>query len=388
MRYIPDQIQTHEIMDATLEKGKFGKKVIHHASGDPAASNDTGEGYAQGSIWINTTSGDMFICLDHSAEDAAWANMEGDDVNNVPSQQGSNYGFFLGGSPPNGDASYSMFERMALSSPYPLADYGEMAAGNSEPDGQGPGRYLGTGSNEAQSTGFHAGGEQVATPAVIDTVGTFPFTSPGTATDIGEMNAACYGASCGVDSEDTAFSMGGRLAPGTFINTIQSFALASPAGGADVSEQSETKGQGASNEDKSYIFHAGGQEGVNANIERFQKTTTNDGTDQGNLATGRFTTSGASDVIGGYAYVVCGQTPSNTDVVERYSFSSPANGSDVGEFLSSNDASTGKCVSGIPAGYAQDEANEIGQFTFASTTSVTDVSELVQARKVTSCTEY
>ena len=123
MRYIPDQIQTHEIKNATLEKGKFGKKVIHHAAGAPAKTNDTGEGYAQGSIWVDTTNGDMYVCTDHTAENAGWVNMEGDDVNVSTAWQGLTYGYELGGDNPG--PQVDKITRFAFASPYPSSDVGE-----------------------------------------------------------------------------------------------------------------------------------------------------------------------------------------------------------------------------------------------------------------------
>ena len=99
MKYKPDQIQTHEIKDATLEVGKFSKKVVHVAAGAPAKTNDTGEGYEQGSIWVDSSNGDMYICTDHSAENSVWQNMEGDDVNVTQYTGGSATGYIYGGTP-------------------------------------------------------------------------------------------------------------------------------------------------------------------------------------------------------------------------------------------------------------------------------------------------
>jgi len=42
------------------------------ASTDPAAGDDTGDGYAVGSIWINTTLDKVWRCVDNSAAAAVW----------------------------------------------------------------------------------------------------------------------------------------------------------------------------------------------------------------------------------------------------------------------------------------------------------------------------
>ena len=96
MKYTPEKIQAHEIKDETLESGDMSKKVIHVNAGAPTKTNDTGEGYNQGTIWVDSTNGDMYICTAHTAEDATWQNMDGDDINNV-SYQGTNTSFGIGG---------------------------------------------------------------------------------------------------------------------------------------------------------------------------------------------------------------------------------------------------------------------------------------------------
>ena len=42
---------------------------------DPGASNDESEGYEVGSWWINTSTGDAFVCLDASAGAAVWSSV-------------------------------------------------------------------------------------------------------------------------------------------------------------------------------------------------------------------------------------------------------------------------------------------------------------------------
>jgi len=125
MKYIPDKLQTHEIKDATLESSDISKKVIHVAAGAPAKTDDTGLGYAQGSIWSDSTNGEMYICSDHSAEDAVWLNMEGDDVNPPFVIQGSSYGYhyqFEDGVNPPPD----VMNRFSLTSSGNATDIGEL----------------------------------------------------------------------------------------------------------------------------------------------------------------------------------------------------------------------------------------------------------------------
>ena len=94
---IPDKIKTSDIPDSELNTiGKFSKKVIHHNAGPPTAADDTGLGYAVGSIWVDSTNGDMYVAATVTAEDANWKNMEGDEVNPPFTIQGSGYGYSMG----------------------------------------------------------------------------------------------------------------------------------------------------------------------------------------------------------------------------------------------------------------------------------------------------
>jgi Chaperone of endosialidase len=56
---------------------------------DPTSSNDSGEGYAVGSRWINTTSDNEFVCVDATASSAVWVKTtEINTASNVGSETG------------------------------------------------------------------------------------------------------------------------------------------------------------------------------------------------------------------------------------------------------------------------------------------------------------
>ena len=87
---IPRQVKDAEIASDAIDHTAVADSFINLNSGDPAASNDTGEGYVLGSLWVNTTSGSQFICTATTAENATWINQEGDS-SNVPTISGSTY---------------------------------------------------------------------------------------------------------------------------------------------------------------------------------------------------------------------------------------------------------------------------------------------------------
>ena len=80
-QYIPDQFAGREFKAASVTQAKLATKFYKTSTSDPAATDDTGLGYAVGTIWTNTTSGQIFICTADSAENATWKGQEGDDIN-------------------------------------------------------------------------------------------------------------------------------------------------------------------------------------------------------------------------------------------------------------------------------------------------------------------
>ena len=93
---IPRQVKDAELASDAIDHTAIADSFIKTDSGDPAASNDTGEGYVVGSLWVNTTTGDQFICTAITAEDATWINQEGDDVNPPFTIQASDYAWSMG----------------------------------------------------------------------------------------------------------------------------------------------------------------------------------------------------------------------------------------------------------------------------------------------------
>ena len=81
MKYTPRKYFAHNLSTGAVTTAKVGKKIITTNSGDPAASNDTGEGYIVGSMWLNTSTGQQFICTKITAEDATWFGQKGDNIN-------------------------------------------------------------------------------------------------------------------------------------------------------------------------------------------------------------------------------------------------------------------------------------------------------------------
>ena len=171
---IPDKIKTSDIPDSELNTiGKFSKKVIHHNAGPPTAADDTGLGYAVGSIWVDSSNGDTYTCTDSTAEDATWINMEGDDINPPFVAQGTTYGWMAGGaSCPSGSPSIGGLDsisRINFTAPAGSVAVGELSSSRTTPS---------RGSIRSSTLALNVGGYRTHPGSNLDKMDSFTFTSP------------------------------------------------------------------------------------------------------------------------------------------------------------------------------------------------------------------
>ena len=66
----------------------LGQRYIK--SVDPTVNDDSGEGYAVWDKWVNTTSGEAYVCLDATEEAANWQNisLDADDLSDLLAASG------------------------------------------------------------------------------------------------------------------------------------------------------------------------------------------------------------------------------------------------------------------------------------------------------------
>ena len=98
---------------------------------------------------------------------------------------------------------------------------------------------------------------------------------------------------------------------------------------------------------------------------------------------------GATDGRNGYGFHIAGQnTPgSEVDVIQKYPFTSPSAGSDVGEYSASRQLG-GKQVSGTTEFWTTDNSGNIYKGAFASPADTSDVGEVSTTVTYSSATQY
>jgi len=305
---------TFPAISAAALTGVPGAIDTENAS-DPATNTNPSGGV--GHLWLNTTSGELYACTDATAGANVWINVGGGDGNIVPySFQGTNYGYVYGGT-------------------YPT-------------------------SADVQQ---------------------FSFTSDGNATDVGNQSVQRQSYTA-ASSTTHGYCMGGQLGQ----NVIDKFAFASANGFTmtDVGNLTQSVAYPSGMSTQAYGFRAGGSPNTDT-IDRFAFASDGDATDWANLHTAR---SAASNGISGttHGYTAGGQS----DQIQKFQYSSQATGTDVGNLLNhgGHNSGTWNNQSGATAstthGYVVGSSmvgvspsRVIQKFTFSSDANSTNVGNII-----------
>ena len=318
----PDLISGDDIGANALDHTTVADSFINVASSDPTTANDTGLGYVVGSLWVNSTSGDVFQAIGVDAENAQWANQAGDDVNISPAWQGLSFGYETGGGNiPGSPSRTDEVSRWSLTAPYAVVDIGTLSD-----------EMYSLGPAQAGTTCFIASG-RIAPVTLRDEVASFPASAPTTISDVGNVNNSTAYAGSGW-SATKGYLFSGNDGPGAG-DTIQDYSLVAPYSANDVAEHGATdKEWPTSHDDDSYSYIAGGAppgSGI-AHIYRYQKGTSTPSSDIGEIVTNNYAACGNTDNTNSYGFISGGgTTPAELNEITRFPFVSPTSGADVGE---------------------------------------------------------
>ena len=387
MKYTPKKFFDYNLTSGAVTSAKVGKKIITTNSGDPAASNDTGEGYIVGSMWLNTTSGEQFVCTQITAEDAIWYGQLGEVINppfvfqatttvgrtggfedgtgtsptyqhahiqamTVASEGNStdigevspslgikgwqagcakdgSHVYYMGGintSP--GNSPTDEMVRHGISSPATLADIGEVnnkhAFGGNACDGS---KWL---------TWGGGGGATSIGPPFATQIESTTFASPATSSDSGgdlATDIAQLGAHTDLVNS-RAYSTGGLTNPGeTEIDTLFYFSLGISSGNeTDYGEASFATHKMGSSNSTTHAYHWGSHSPFTTEIEKYPMTAPTSNTAVGEVSGGMFDTAGSSAPTDTYVFGGATYPPSQgVDTIQKFSFASDGDATNVGE---------------------------------------------------------
>lgn len=308
----------------------------------------------------------------------------------TPSAQGNVSGYGTGGTQTQ-FTFYNTIDKYPFASDTNATDVGDLT--------QTKGSTTGTSSS---SHGYVSGGWLPGRTNVIER---FPFSSDDNGTDVGDLTFS-MNASAGVESSSHGYHLGGYTGPPFLLrNEIQRFPFATATTNAsDVGDLLLVKATAAGHSESTYGYLSGGRTppsdptyGASNVIERFPfAAPTTNSTDVGDLFQRAVQTAGSSSSTHGYSsggasggQGATSSTGTLNNVIQKFSFASSANSTDVGDLLDilKNHSSSSSTANGYVAGGVTDALNTasghnvIQKFPFSSDTNASDVGDLTVSRQ-------
>ena len=337
------------------------------SASDPTKSSNK----TLGTEWLNSASGEMYICTDATADANIWTNV-GDGSGDVAPYHGygSSYGFLIGGNPRND------CERFPFASDSASVDLNATLTST---------RLHASGGNFSTTHGWACGGS--GSSNIMDR---YAFVSTANCTDWGDLSQG-RSAVASASSETYGYSMGGE-APGYGQNTIDKFSLSSSGNATDVGDLT----------DGAYNYPAGHQSSTHGytsvatrmsphtysyEIDKFAFASDGNATFVGNQTVARYGGTGTSSQT--YGYNCGGNIPSTINVIDRFSFVSDGNGTDWADLSAVNYSSGGSqsTTHGYSLGGGTD-STRMDKFPYASATNATDIANLAVGGKAKASAQY
>ena len=356
--------------------------VFSSTSNPTVTSNKT-----LGFIWANSVTGDLFNCIDATTNNNVWKNVGSgvDHVHDTSSFQGEIAGFVSGGySADDGNTFSNNIDRFSLLSDVEATQHGDLTAARYQSSGQ-----------SSTTHGYTSGGNGWN---VIDK---FTFASAGNATDVGDMPELNRKSTCGHSSSTHGYAAGGatRLPSTVTIDVIgiNKFSFSSDGNAPQVATLTLARSQASGNSSSTHGYTAGGtaDPGTSTDqtrIDKFTFASDSNATTVGTLAQRTVGVTGQSSstdgyTTGGYSYTLSPAAASTE--IDKWSFSSDGNATDVGDLQSAVSAITG--ISATTKGYSAGQGSTskiIQYFSYSSNVSGTQVGNLTLRQEFPSGTQY
>jgi len=246
--------------------------------------------------------------------------------------------------------------------------------------GGGGGAY----SFQGSTSGYISGGLEAGVG--VNKIEKWPFSSDSNATDVGDLTCARYYVA-GQSSSDNGYTTGG--VPGDSL-IIDKFPFSSDANATDVGDLTVKKREATGQSSSTHGYTSGGRQDNGSPdqdsnvIDKFPFSSDANATDVGDLTVSRKLASGQSSSTHGYTSG--GQVPPNPsstesqNVIDKFPFSSDANATDVGDLVCARRGSSGQ--SSADNGYASGGSappyrRMIDKFPFSSDANSTEIGNLL-----------
>ena len=348
--------------DGSALTGLGGSGATISASSPTISTNPAG---GVGTLWSNSTSGELYCCIVATAGQNVWINI-GHGIDDVYKFQGTVAGYTSGNSP-----NSNVISRFTFGSANNATDWGDLTVARFSRAGQ-----------VSSTHGYTTGGPAGAGPDVIDK---FSFTSSGDATDVGNLTAGRFYA-CGQSSARHGYTSGGT--PNG--NVIDKFTFVSDANATDVGDLIISRRSSAGHSSTTTGFVTTGFPDVNI-IQSFSFASDGNATDLGDLSRDKSDVSGCSSSTDGYA---CGGGGQNAPIlinsIDKFSFVGSGNSTDHGDLVNSLAGTTGtsSTTDGYVVGGGAPMVDVIQNFPYASNSGGTDLGNLLGVTQDASGTQY
>ena len=357
------------------------------SASDPATdTNPT----AVGAVWVNSTSGETYVCTDATTDANVWTNV-GAGTGDIPAPipyQGSTTGYCAGGQQA-GNQSYDRIDKWAFASAqgFTASDVGNIASAG--------GRMHCTGAHSG-TDGFVISGNVGYTPTT--SIEKYSHASDGNAILHGDVNVAHSGqpAGCSDMSAQKGHVLGGSSATGNSDSKREKFDFSSNTTATLSGDLVQACHNQAGNSSTTYGYaaggHATGQGSSFITIQKFAFATDVISEVYSGVLTKNRGSTGCSSLTHGFAvgsYAIAAPTGPQSRI-DKYSFASEADATTVGELtavIQGNTSCSSTDYGWSMGGQPPATTDRIDRFAFASQGNSTDLGNLSLARVYASGTQ-
>ena len=227
-----------------------------------------------------------------------------------------------------------------------------------------------------------------------NTIDKFPFSSDGNASDVGDLTVARNG-SAGQSSSVSGYTSGGvapTISP-IWVNIIDKFPFAADGNASDVGDLTAGRGYLAGQSSTVSGYSSGGRDDaltpISLNvIDKFSFSSDGNASDVGDLTVNRHSVAGQSSTASGYTSggIAPDSTPTRVNIIDKFPFASDGNATDVGDLTAARNSAADQSslasgyTSGGYDGSSPGRVNIIDKFPFSSDSNASDVGDLTVNR--------
>ena len=370
---IPSNIPTSKLTGGVLPAIN-GSNLTNLPSAWPAAvtsdpATDTNPSGGVGTIWINKTTGQMYVCTDATTDENVWVNVGKGSGDIEPySFMGSTKGYAMAGYSTAAGSYTDINNRFSLVTDGDAADVGNMTT---------TGKAYGAGFH-SMTHGYTLGG----IPAPSNDFTRMAFASEGDSVSCGNLPTASLHHSSGHSTETHGYSAGGYNGSQVTDNVIK-FAYGSnvtaSVGNALTLTRATRQINGCTSVTHGFNH---GNEPYHSTIDKFDFATDSDAVGHGDLSQDMDSNCSTSSATHGFSMGgLIGGTSGDSKLIDRFAFASNTTATDWADLHTGRNYGVG--VSGKTHGYfcggsPQPSSNMIQKFQYSSQSAANDIGDLSQ----------